>query len=259
MAAARASFWGLIGALVLREMATRFGRRQLGYLWGLLEPAAFAVVIFLIFILMDRRIQTTMPMGLFLLTGLCPWLLFYRTDNFVRGCVHANIAVLYHPVVVPLHLYISRFILEAGTTLTFAALAFIGYWIIWNQPLAIPQRPVLVVEGACLALAMGLGIGSCLAPLMLRFPGVAYLLGFSIRGLFLTSGIYYIPDYAPRMVRPVIAWNPLTNAIGLFRSGFVGFYPAHMLMPGYTVMVAMTLIFIGLVMERFYVRRWIML
>jgi capsular polysaccharide transport system permease protein len=259
MAAARASLSGLIGALVLREMATRFGRRQLGYLWGLLEPAAFASVIFAIFIVMQRRIETTMPLGLFLLTGLCPWLLFYRTDNFVRACVHANITVLYHPVIVPLHLYISRFILEGATTITFAAFALIGYWIIWNQPQAIPQRPELVVEGACLSLAMGLGVGSCLAPLMIRFPGVAYMLGLGIRGLFLTSAIYYIPDYAPTMLRPVIAWNPLTHAIALFRSGFVGFYPAHMLTPSYTLMVAMTLIFIGLVMERFFVRRWIML
>src|SRR5262249_40522821 len=122
-------------------MATRFGRRQLGYLWGLLEPAVFVLVLFVLFYLMNRKIETKMSLALVLLSGVFPWIIFYRTDNFIRSCIHSNLAVLYHPVLKPLHIYISRFVLEAATTVTFSVVALAVYGIVWRDPQAIPQRP----------------------------------------------------------------------------------------------------------------------
>ena len=244
-------------ALILREMETRFGRRALGYAWALLEPGVYVVLMLSLFYIMDRQVRTEMPMPLFILTGICPWLIFMRIDNYLRVSIQTNIPVLYHPILTPLHIYLSRFILEGCTAIVFAMLALAIYGILWDVPQVIPVRPELVVAGTCLSLLMGLGVGTCLAPIAVRFPGVSYCMAFVIRSMFVTAGIYFLPDYAPPQLKPVILWNPMTHAVGLFRSGFVREYPAHGLMPWYTVLVAMVLILGGLVMERF-VRKWTM-
>lgn len=254
---ARPGFLTVIRALMLREYGSRFARRRWGYVWAMIEPGAYVVSALTLFFLLDRRVLVRMSMPLFILTGMGPWLVFMRVDNFIRVSVTANIALLYHPVLKPLHMYIARFLTEAATVTVFFSLTFIGYGLLSGNPQVIPQHPEALVEGLCLCLAMAFGVGSCLSAVMIRSEGLAYASSFCIRAMSFTSGIYFLPDYAPPVIRPLVAWNPMTHAIALFRSGFMGIYPSHVMNPGYTVIVAATLIVTGLVAERYLVRRWV--
>ncbi len=256
MSVAQPKFFNVMTALILRETRGRYGRRQLGYVWGLIEPGMYVLIALTIFTITGRSVMVEWPMPLFILTGMGPWLLFFRTDNYVRHCYGGIASLLYHPVLVPAHFMISHWLIEIATVVTFVVFAFVFYGIFWDEPRAIPRFVAPVVYSCIVSVMFGLGIGGSLAPLMVRWPGIAYVLGLFIRVLFLTSGVFYIPDYAPPLYRPVIYFNPMTHVIGTFRQGFSAAYPASGIDMPYAVIVSLFLIMLAFILERFFVRHW---
>ena len=69
-----------VSALILREMATTYGRSPIGYLWAVLQPAISIFVITFVFTLIMR----TPPLGtnfvIFYASGFVPYTM-YRTIN----------------------------------------------------------------------------------------------------------------------------------------------------------------------------------
>jgi ABC-type polysaccharide/polyol phosphate export permease len=57
--------------------------------------------------------------------------------------------------------------------------------------------------------------------------------------------------------RPIVYYNPMTHVIALFRQGFTDNYSNDAgIDPYYALFVALVLILVALVAERFFVRRW---
>jgi capsular polysaccharide transport system permease protein len=256
MSVAKPRLFNLMTALILRETRGRYGRRQIGYVWALIEPGMYVMIAMTIFTITGREVMSEWPMPLFILTGMGPWMLFFRTDNYVRHCYGGIASLLYHPVLVPAHFMISQWLIETATVVTFVIIAFFIYGLFWDEPRAIPRFLAPVVFACIVAVLFGLGVGGSLAPLMVRWPGFAYVLGLFVRVLFLTSGVFYIPDYAPPLYKPVVYMNPMTHVIALFRQGFSAAYPAAGLDMGYALFVSLALIFVAFLLERFFVRHW---
>lgn len=74
------------------------------------------------------------------------------------------------------------------------------------------------------------------------------------RGLLFLSGVIYISDLMPLLVRAVVAANPLTHAIDWFRLGIYGRYPHNLLDKSYLMAWALIALFLGLVLERGLIR-----
>ena len=254
---ARPSFFDIMGALVLREMQSRYGDRGLSYLWGLLEPGLYVSLALIWFTVTQKVIMVGMPLPLFLMTGIAPYILFYRVDQFVRMSIVANTGLLYHPAISPLHLILGRFFLSAPTELFFICILFLGYYIGWHEPRAIPVDFTPVVESVGLDFLFALGVGASIAPILIRYPGLGWTLGFLVRVIFVTSGVHYVPDYAPIRYQSILFWNPMTHIIALFRRGFDPGYPAHLLNPLYALTVGAGMLLLALVLERFFGRQWI--
>lgn len=247
----------VISSLVMREMQSRYGERGLGYFWGILEPAMYVGVAISWFIVTNKFVMVGWSMPLFLITGIAPYILFYRVDQFVRSSIVFNLGLLYHPSVSPLHLMLARFCLEAPTGIFFMFIIIFGYYLWSHDPMVIPVHPAAVVEAISLDLLFAFGVGGAIAPIMIRYPGLGWSLGFLVRVIYMTAGVHYVPDYAPKQWQPIIFWNPMTHIITLFRTGFGLNYPAHHLNAVYTLAWGGGLLFLALVMERYYGRQWI--
>jgi capsular polysaccharide transport system permease protein len=254
---ARPGFFDVMTALILREMQSRYGDRGLSYIWGILEPAMYVAVAVLWFSVTNRIVMVGMPISLFLMTGIAPYILFYRVDQFVRTSIIANTGLLYHPSIAPLHLMLGRFFLEGPTEIFFLCFVFVGYGIGWNEPRAVPVDFGPIIEALGLDLLFAFGVGGAIAPIMIRFPGVGWTLGFLVRIIFMTAGVHYVPDYAPTAWQPIIFWNPMTHIITLFRTGFIPTFPSHHLSPLYALTVGGGLLLTALWLERYFGRQWI--
>ncbi len=117
----------VISALTLRETRSRYGNSKLGFFWALFEPFAHIIVFIGIFSALGRAVPLGESTGIFILTGIVPWLLYSKTVADVMGGLKANKPLLGYPQVMPMDIIISRVILEAATLLIVMAF-FLGVY-----------------------------------------------------------------------------------------------------------------------------------
>src|SRR5437870_1657189 len=85
----------IIGALVLRELLTRFGRRNIGFLWLFIEPMLFTAGVLGLWMLYHRD-RTPFPLTAFCISGYGTVLLWRNTIGRSGNAVEPNRALMHH-------------------------------------------------------------------------------------------------------------------------------------------------------------------
>src|SRR5438270_315599 len=120
----------VVGALLIREIYTRFGRESLGFAWIVAEPLVFAIPVLFVW----RAVRDPHEHGLalmpFLWSGYLPILLFRHLGGRVLLFIRQNAALLYHRRVTIFDIFIARSLLEIGGNLTAVLLSFAVFYII---------------------------------------------------------------------------------------------------------------------------------
>ena len=211
-----------IGALVLREMSTRYGRSPGGYLWAVLDPLG---TILLLAIAMSFLVRVP-PLGvsfvLFKATGMLPFTMYTTLSGVTSGAISFSRPLLRYPGVTWMDALLARILLNVLTTLLVAALIFGGI-LLWAETLALPDLPRILLA-MLLAALLGTGTGVLNIYFFMRFPVWEHLWGILNRPMFLASGVLFLYDHLPRALRELLWFNPLTHILALMRSGF---YPAY--------------------------------
>ena len=102
----------MIVALMIRELTTRFGRENIGFLWVMAEPLLFAGLVGTLYRYMIGDQEHGVSVVAFIASGYIP--LTVMRNSFGR-CVNifvANSALLYHRQVKVLDFVIVRFMIE---------------------------------------------------------------------------------------------------------------------------------------------------
>src|ERR1700761_5340319 len=94
----------IIWAIMLRELATRYGRDNLGFLWVIFEPLVFCVGVLILW----RSIRGPYENGLsvipFVMTGYMPTILVRHIVMYSLNAVKINSGLLYHKKITVLDL-----------------------------------------------------------------------------------------------------------------------------------------------------------
>ncbi len=238
----------VIGALILREARTRYGRAQLGYAWALAEPVVLVLTFVAVFKALGRPALYGNSLYLFFATGVLPYLAFRRVSSFVTHALEANRALLSFPVVRPLDTMIARALLEAATVVLVALL-------ILGLPVAMfeaepPARPVHMAGAFAVLMLLGFGSGVLNAAVIARFESWKAVEPMLSRPLFFISGIFFLPDNLPERVRAALGWNPVLHGVEWMRYGYYFNYRAAGLDAGYLIAWAVVLTLIGLAAAR---------
>src|SRR5262245_8368154 len=98
----------VIGALILRDTRTRYGRSQLGYLWAIAEPLSYVAFMAALFAGLGRHPPFGSDNALFFASGILPFTLFATLSRSVSGSLEANRALLTYPIVKPVDALIAR-------------------------------------------------------------------------------------------------------------------------------------------------------
>jgi capsular polysaccharide transport system permease protein len=213
----------VISALILREILTRFGRRNLGFLWLFVEPALFILALTAIWTALSGSQRSGLPVAAFVLTGYSTVLLWRNMPSRCIKAMAPNIALLYHRQVRPLDIYFSRCALEAvGATMSFVVLAtaFISFGL---SPVPYDILKVLIGWGLltwyALALALFFGATSERTELVEKIWSP-----MTIVMLFL-SGAFFMLEAFPPAARDFLLYIPTVSCIELLREGYFG--PGH--------------------------------
>ncbi|WP_343040009.1 ABC transporter permease [Sphingomonas piscis] len=158
----------VLGALLLRELLTRYGRNNIGFLWLFVEPMLFVAVVSVIWSYMRHVTGSAIPIAAFALTGYSSILLWRNMPSRCIGALRGNKSLLYHRQVTLLDVYISRVLLEGlAVTTCFASLGIIFYAMGW---IPAPEDMLEVLGGWLLLAWFGVGLGWTIGGLSEKYP-----------------------------------------------------------------------------------------
>jgi len=210
----------VIGALLLREIITRFGRHNIGMLWLVAEPMVFTLGVALLWTATRQIHGSNMPIVAFAITGYSSVLLWRNTVSRCSHAVQQNAGLLYHRNVRPLDVYITRILLEAaGATASLVMLLVIFAAVGWIAP---PIDVLKVVAGWLMlawfgaALALTVGAATSHHELVDRIWHPASYL------LFPLSGAAYMVDWLPQAAQERVLLLPMVHGVEMLREGYFG-------------------------------------
>ncbi|BAV65861.1 ABC transporter permease [Sphingobium cloacae] len=239
----------VIGALLMREMLTRYGRQNIGFLWLFIEPTIVTLLVAGIWTARGLNQFSGIPIVAFAITGYSAIQLW---RNMSRRCINAiepNQALLQHRPVKMLDIYLARMFLEiAGTTTSFVVLSVV--FSLFSEQIS-PPEDILKVAFAWFLLAwfsMGLSITlgalSELSSLVEKFwPPAIYILYPLSGAMFLVSGL-------PHGMHEIVLYIPLVHANEMLRDGFFGSHFVAQYDLSYLIAWCMGLSIIGLGISR---------
>lgn len=102
----------VIKALMLRELSTRFGRENIGFLWVMAEPLLFAVLVGILWRSMKGPFEFGVDIIAFVVTGYIPLVLFRSSLSRAMNSFTANGSLMYHRQIKVLDLLLVRFLIE---------------------------------------------------------------------------------------------------------------------------------------------------
>jgi len=244
----------VLNALILREMKTRFGAHQLGYLWAVIEPSLWIGTFVGMFAMVGRTAPDGMETVSFIATGLLPFTLFRESVGRAVSAVAGNKGLLFYPQIQPLDLVLARAVLECVTLmLVFAVIICTA--AIWSDRWPHVADWLRFTLGFIAAAALGSSLGLLLLGLSVFTPTIERLYGPMLRPLFWFSGVFYTANGLPAPVRDFMLYNPVLHIVELVRSGWFVEYRSLHADPGYVTAWIIALSFAGLVVERVARRR----
>lgn len=238
----------VLSALILREMQTRFGRSNIGYLWALVEPLTVLVVFWGVFVMIGRQVPGGMSVVPFLATGIMVFLTFRSTSNRLSNAIDANRGLLLYPQVTPFDLMMGRAMLEGATFLVLFSLIIGGAWMMGLSPL--PAYPLALLGTLIAIQVLACGIGMVLGTLTALYPIVDHFMKPVWRVALFVSGVFYTMDELPPALLDFIRYNPIAHAIDLLRGTFFVGYTPKIASPAYVAGWLVVSLFLGLALER---------
>ncbi|WP_225029380.1 ABC transporter permease [Xinfangfangia pollutisoli] len=241
-----------IGALMLREMATTYGRSPGGYVWVLLEPIAGIALLTFAFSFLFHSPPIGVSFELFYATGMLPFVFFTTVCNRVGGAITFSRPLLLYPAVTFVDAIIARFAVNILTEFLVFSIIITGILTMFDTRAVLDLRYI----GLSLFLAgtFALGVGCLNAYLFLRFHIWQVFWSVISRPLFLISGAMFTYDHLPAQVQGVLWYNPLMHAVGTMRAGFYPSYDASYTSPLYVICVSLILMVTGLVLLKWQIK-----
>lgn len=239
-----------IGALTLREMATRYGNSPGGFIWALLEPLGMIVIMAVAFSIMLR----TPPLGnsfiMFYATGYLPFLAFTLLMGVTASAIQFSRPLLQYPAVSWLDAVAARVFLNTLTSTLVTTLLLSGLIIITQTRVILDFPPI--VEAMTMAFLIGTGVGMLNCILFGLFPLWQRIWGIVTRPLLLASGVIFLYDDLPQTAQNILWYNPLIHLTGLMRTGFYPTYRPDYINITYVAICAVVPLFLGIVLMSRY-------
>jgi capsular polysaccharide transport system permease protein len=206
----------VVGALMLRELHTRYGRENIGYLWMLLEPGLLAIAVAALHFGQKPHGSDLEPVG-FALAGYSTFIIFRSVITRAETTLEANGPLLFHRTVTIFDMLLARTVLEALGTVTTLVILLGGACLLG---LAEPPAKLLTFGAAILLLvwfSFALSMPICAASYVSK--AVSKIVHPAMYILMPISGAFFVLAWIPEPYRGWLSWSPLTQIFEMLHSG----------------------------------------
>lgn len=234
----------VVGALLMREIHTRYGRDNLGYIWMFLEPALLTAAVIGIHTAGHSYDAGGVEPVPFVIIGYTTFILFRTIFTRADRVLEANAPLLYHRQVSLFDMVFARALLELGSILfVLAVLLAVAIVAGFAEP---PVRPLAMLAGIALLWLWSLGLAMLIAAATVENRIVekfVHPIGYILLPL---SGAFYMVDWIPGAYREAVAWFPMTQMFELIRYGHFRDAPDTYVQPVYLMFAVGAVILAGL-------------
>ncbi|MET7246618.1 ABC transporter permease [Methylobacterium sp. EM32] len=244
----------VLGALMLRDIRTRFGGTMWGYGIAVAWPCAHILIIMTAYKITHRPTPIGDSIVLFAVSGLSPYIIMnYMSRKMMEGPLQ-NRQLIYFPQVKFFDVVMSRAIVEICTSALSIFMVFFISTCVGAE--IIPIDPFMFCVSMLFSLAFAMGLGFTNVFISQIFP--QWQMVFIVPGLimYFTSGTVIPIEAMPAVVYDYVQWNPLMQIVKVCRSGFYPGYGADAEIL-YVLIVTGTLALVGLLGMRFVVPRFL--
>jgi capsular polysaccharide transport system permease protein len=210
----------VVGALLLREVYTRFGREGLGFAWMLGEPLIFAIPVLLVWSVVRDPYEHGVPMLPFLWSGYLPILLFRHVGGRMILFIRVNAGLLYHRQVTIFDVFLARFLLEVFSNLSAVLASGILFYSVGL--LDLPRDLPMFYLGYLYMIWWCAAVGLIIGGLSERTDWVEKIWApYSYLYIFF-SGFFVMAAWLPPHMREVALLQPSMQAYEMIRAGMFG-------------------------------------
>ncbi len=238
----------VIGALLMREVLTRFGRHNIGFLWLFVEPMMFTLGVTALWTMVGAAHGSNLPIVAFAITGYSSVLLWRNMPGRCISAVGPNLALMYHRHVKVMDIFAARLLLEGGgATISFVVLGLFFSAIGWIK---LPEDVGKVLFAWFMLAWFGCSLALLMGAWSEQSEIIEKLWGPTSYLLFPLSGAAFMVDALPTIAQDFVLLLPMVHGVELLREGYFGStFKAHYNI-GYMALVCTGLTLLGLAKTR---------
>jgi ABC-2 type transport system permease protein/capsular polysaccharide transport system permease protein len=234
----------VVSALLLREIITRYGRHNIGFLWLFVEPMLFTLAVTLLWGALKLNHVSSLPITAFAVTGYSSILLWRNMPGRLIGSVVPNLALMYHRQVKVFDVFLARLLLEfMGATISFITLTIVFSALEWMR---LPEDLLKVTLGWLMLTWFGCALAILLGAFAEEYEIIEKLWHPFAYIIMPLSGAGFIVDSLPKVGQEWILYLPMVNAVEYLREGFFGSAVVSHYDMGYTAIANLALTALGL-------------
>lgn len=210
----------VIKALMLRELLTRFGRENIGFLWIMVEPLLFALLVGFLWRAMKGSAEFGVDIIAFVVTGYIPLVLFRSCVQRGVNIFTANGSLMYHRQISILDLALVRFLIELiGHMMAylFVALALYAFGLF-----PYPHDLGFMLLGWLYYSIFTLAIILIVAPLSETSEVLEKIIPVITYIMIPFSGAFYFVGSLYTTAAEVVLYSPLVHGMEMMRYGVFG-------------------------------------
>jgi capsular polysaccharide transport system permease protein len=259
--------WSVWRAVFLREALDRLFEARAAWLWLLVEPIIYIGIHAFGFVTLHIHQVGGMGINMFVVAGFIGFLLWRRTWTQVLHGIDSNRAFFAYRQVKPFDVAIVRATLElflmVPISVVIMALVIVaghGITLSTQNPIWLPQDPLLLIAAVFALWLLGLGLGLVTSVVMRFIPEIDHIFKIIYLPLYYMSGaLLPLSLIVPEPYQYIAVANPIVDGVELMR---LGYYPNYITLKGvslaYVYAWALGLILFGLMLYKRFSRKLVM-
>jgi lipopolysaccharide transport system permease protein len=205
-----------------RDIKVKYNQTFLGFAWALLQPLAFMLVFTLVF--RKNLNDLAIPYPLFAFSGLIIW------NIFTAGITGAGNSMVSNAHIIK-KIYFPRLIIPVSSVLValfdfLMTLPLLAGLMMWYKVVPEWSNLWMILPALLLAILAAIGPGCLLAALNVKYRDFRYVIPFLVQLLlFVTPVIYPANYFTSPWLQKLLALNPMSAPLNMFRSFITGEQP----------------------------------
>lgn len=237
----------VIFALMLRDIKSRWGSSP-AYVITIIWPLAHILILVSIWTALGRVAPYGESNVLWFSISMLPFMTCTYAARFLLVGVLASKPLIAFPLIKITDILFSRILIEILNSVVLVLCIAIWLWMLNVNSMPNDIKQAFLAVSVSIIMGLGMGVVNALIGVIFHMWVTGFMLMTIV--LWLTSGIVFDPNALPVEIRDVLYWQPTLHLVEWMREAYYPGYRSLILDKKFAAYYSMTLVLLGLTIER---------